>query len=98
VAGNGTVDATRSKGITQANMDADTIVGTFCLTGLSFAPKSVMVMAATPFPGQEDTEATADTAPGGAIGAGDCSGTVLVKIREDGIGLIDSPFFVWLHD
>jgi len=98
VAGDGTVDATRSKGITQANMDADTVVGTFCLTSLSFTPRSVMVMAATPFSGQEDTIATADTAPGGAIGTGDCSGSVLVKIREDSIGLIDSPFYIWLQD
>ena len=98
VAGDGTVDASKSKGIAQANIDADTVTGAVCLTGLSFTPRSVVATAATPGAGQEDTIATADLAPGGSIGTGDCQGTVLIKTFEVGIGLISVPFYVVLQD
>ena len=100
VAADGTVDATKSKGITQANIDTETVpvTGAICLTGLSFTPRSVMALAATPGAGQEDTIATADVAPGGTIGVGDCSGSVLIRTFEVGIGVFNAPFHVWLQD
>ena len=101
IRGNGTVVAAKSKNITDANVDPDTQTGTVCFTGLSFAPRNVMVSGQVAFDGgQVDTVATAyleNEALG--IQLNDCVGEVLVRTFDVSLAALgDRPFHIWFVD
>jgi len=89
----------RSTNITQANVDPDTVVGAYCFTGLPFTPKNVMVSGQAVFDGgQTDLIVTSFVNPLG-VTAGDCAGTVLVRVFDVSAGaLADGAFHIWFED
>jgi hypothetical protein len=96
----GTLVAGRSKNITQANIDPDTVVGTFCLTDLPFVPRSAVVAAQGVFNGGEpDVIASVYTAPDSMVSQGDCAGTVLVRTFDIGDNALkDRAFTIWFEN
>ncbi len=95
----GQVLAGRSKGITQANIDQDTVVGMVCFTDLPFTPRSVMVAAQSYFDGgEQDVIATAYVADT-TVGTGTCSGKVEVRTFDVSAGALqDRAFHIWFED
>lgn len=101
VSGTGTVLASKSRNFTQANIDTDTQVGLYCLTGLPASVRSAMTSAQAVFDdGQDDVIATNYMAvPGDTITTGNCSGRVQVRTFDVGdADLRDRAFTVWLED
>lgn len=95
----GTVIASKSKNITQDNVDVDTVTGVYCFTNLSFTPRSVMVAAQSVFDGgQQDVIATAYLADF-SVAQGDCGGKLLVRTFDVSDGaLMDRAFQIWFED
>jgi hypothetical protein len=95
----GTVVASKSRNITQANVDPDTVIGTFCFTGLPFTPRSVMVSAQPGFDGgQQDVVVTAYH-HAVSVSIGNCFGQVLVNTYDVSDGdLAERAFHVWFED
>lgn len=96
ILGNGTVDASASKGIASANV-SHPATGFYCLSGLSFTPHSAV--ASPQFLGY-----TADTFVNAALGSyGSCpaSSQVSVGLESDGGGspdaLSDGPFMIVIN-
>ncbi len=99
VADTGTVDAARSRGITQANVDPDTQAGIVCFTDLPFTPKNVMVTAQGVFDGgQNDVIATTFVSLG-TVSTGDCAGKLQVRTFDvSSAALADRPFLIWFAE
>jgi hypothetical protein len=99
VTGAGTVLPSKSKNITQANLDPDTVAGNYCFTDLPFTPRSVMVAGQAAFDGgQADVIATAFMADI-SVSTGDCLGKVLVRTHDVSDGSQqDRAFQIWFED
>lgn len=92
IAGNGTVDAPRSKGIAQANVTHPES-GRFCFSGLAFTPRSVLANV-------DYLEAGATPGPIAtvSIGATDCpAGTQASVVILNNNVLGDRAFYVLLN-
>jgi hypothetical protein len=89
VAANGTVDAAKSDGISQANVSAP-VPGVYCFDGLNPAPRTVVASHA----GGQATVQTQTQMPG----QGSCAGKQFsVATVNDANGLVPDVFTVFVH-
>ena len=90
VAANGTVDAARSDGVSQANV-TDPVGGVYCFNGLSPAPRSVVASVA-------GSQATVQTQTQYAPTGGACAGSQFdVVTVTDANALFPEDFTVFIH-
>lgn len=100
VRADGTVDEDQSRGLTDANFSKG-ITGAYCISNLSFTPRSMVATAVVnPFvSGSTDRIATVDVTPSNTS-LGNCGfGTPVVEIYDvSSAALADGPFWVWFED
>jgi hypothetical protein len=95
IIGNGTVDATLSKGIVQANV-SHPATGFYCISGLAFTPHNAVASA-------QFVALTASTFVNAGSGYGSCPGTSQVSIAMYGDGgasadaPADGPFMIAIN-
>jgi hypothetical protein len=90
VAGDGTIDTTRVKGITQANVSHPSM-GIYCVS-LSFAAKNVL---ATLEPTATGDELVYASIPAPTPSLGCPPGAVTIQVKHSGAGgVVNSPFYV----
>jgi hypothetical protein len=93
----GVVVPERSKGITQADVDPDTVVGTYCFT-LPATPKSAMVSPQGVFDGGEQDVIVSVYVSDSPVSSGDCGGNVLVRTFDfSSNALADRAFHIWFE-
>jgi hypothetical protein len=102
VLADGTLDVNRSRGITQDDIDVDTVTGAVCFTGLPFLPRSAVANADpwAPNGGQSDVIASVYVTPANQTAStNDCQGRVIVRLYDiSSGGLADRPFLIWFED
>jgi hypothetical protein len=94
----GLIIAPKSKNITQANVDPDTVAGSYCFTGLPTF-KSVMVSSQGVFDGGEQDVIASAFFTSSSVSTGDCVGQVLVRTFDvSSNALMDRAFTIWFED
>jgi hypothetical protein len=95
----GVVVTSKSKNVTQANVDADTVAGTYCFTGLPFTVRGAMVSNQPVFDGGEQDVIVGVFHTTTNVSSGDCSGEVLVRTFDvSSAVLVDRAFHIWFED
>jgi hypothetical protein len=95
----GALVSARSKNVTQANIDTDTVTGTVCFTGLPFTPQSAMTSNQPVFGGGEQDVIVGAYVATGDVSQGDCLGQILVRTFDiSSNSLQNRAFTIWLED